>query len=158
MRQIIASAVLPLALLVTATIAAPTSLSAQTLSADGNTPGLKIEIQDLKRDEGGTVTLRFQLINESDKHFDAGCALRETSSDECGTISGVHLIDAANKKKYLVVRDASNKCACARLHRVDKGAKVNLWAKFAAPPTQVQKITVVVPEFQPVESVPITER
>ena len=32
---------------------------------------------------------------------------------------------------------------------------VDLWAKFAAPPENVEKITVVVPEFQPVDSGPI---
>jgi hypothetical protein len=39
---------------------------------------------------------------------------------------------------------------------VEKGAKVNLWAKFAAPPANVEKVTVVVPDFQPIDGVPIT--
>jgi len=128
----------------------------QVLSADGEVPGTKIEIRDLKRDEGGTVTLRFQLINNSDRSFSA-CSLRETG-DTCEAISGVHLIDVSNKKKYLVVRDSAQKCVCATLRNLGKGEKTNLWIKFPAPPDNVQKITVVVPQFDPIENVPITPR
>jgi hypothetical protein len=68
----------------------------------------------------------------------------------------VNLLDAANKKKYLVVTDASKKCVCSELkEEVAKGARLNLWAKFPAPPESVQKITVVIPGFEPIESVPI---
>ncbi|MGE5270402.1 MAG: hypothetical protein ACM3JG_12110, partial [Thiohalocapsa sp.] len=71
-------------------------------------------------------------------------------------ISGVHLIDNLNKKKYLTVRDTNGKCACSSIKGIDKGAKASLWAKFAAPPENVDKITVVVPDFQPIDNVPIT--
>jgi hypothetical protein len=131
---------------------------AQELSADGDAPGTKIVVQDLKRDEGGTVTLRFQMINETDKKFGDRCGFREDGGEGCGPISGVHLLDAANKKKYLVVRDASRKCACAEFRVLEPGGRINLWAKFAAPPVGVQKVTVIVPQFQPVESVPISNR
>src|SRR4051794_31675497 len=118
---------------------------AQELSADGDAPGTKIVVQDLKRDEGGTVTLRFQMINETDKKFGDRCGFREDGGEGCGPISGVHLLDAANKKKYLVVRDASRKCACAEFRVIEPGSRINLWAKFAAPPVGVQKVTVIVP-------------
>ena len=134
-------------------IAAPAV--AAELKAEGNEPGLNVVIQDLKRDESNSVTLRFQLVNESGKAFHPGCKWREASNRACEEVGGVHLIDNANKKKYLVVRDSTGKCACAKLGSLAKGAKANLWAKFAAPPENVEKITVVVPEFQPVDSVPI---
>ena len=148
---------LPLVLL-SAMAAAALSAEAQELSADGDEPGTKIVVQDLKRDEGGTVTLRFQMINDTDKKFGDRCGFREDSGESCGPISGVHLLDTANKKKYLVVRDASRKCSCAEFKVIEPGRRLNLWAKFAAPPAGVQKVTVVVPLFQPVESVPITSR
>src|SRR5947207_7526404 len=35
------------------------------LKAEGSIPGLSVVVQDLKRDEANSVTLRFQLINAS---------------------------------------------------------------------------------------------
>jgi hypothetical protein len=130
------------------------SAAAQSLSAEGQKPGLKIDIRELKRDEGGMVTLRFQLSNDSDDAFGA-CSLRDSPADPCGSLTGVHLIDGANKKKYLVVRDSAKKCVCSMMDNVRRGTKTNLWAKFPAPPDNVQKVTVVVPHFEPIENVPI---
>ena len=36
------------------------------------------------------------------------------------------------------------------------GERVNLWSKFPAPPEDVQKISVVVPHFGPMDDVPIS--
>jgi hypothetical protein len=43
------------------------SMSAQELVGEGEKAGTKIVVRGLKRDEGGTVTLRFQLINDGEK-------------------------------------------------------------------------------------------
>jgi hypothetical protein len=57
------------------------------------------------------------------------------------------------------VKDASGKCLCTGIKgNIAKGQPVNLWAKFPAPPTTVQKVAVVVSGFEPVEGVPITDR
>jgi hypothetical protein len=126
---------------------------------EGEKAGQRVEVRDIRRDEGGTITLRFQLVNEGDSEINS-CSLRDTQHNEdCGTIGAVHLIDAANKKKYLVVRDAQKKCVCSEgVKSLRKGGQSNVWAKFPAPPDSVQKITVVVPGFEPVEGVPITSR
>jgi len=130
---------------------------AAELKAEGTEPGISILIQDLKRDESNSVTLRFQVINDSGKSFHPGCKWREASNRACEEVGGVHLIDNANKKKYLVVRDSTGKCACALIREVKAGARTNLWAKFAAPPANVEKVTVVVPDFQPIDGVPIAQ-
>lgn len=130
-----------------------TAVSAQELAGEGERAGTKVVVRDLKRDDGGTITLRFRVVTTN-----------EQPSQLYQLVGGyldskVHLIDAANKKKYLVVKDSSNKCECTELRgSVAKDAPVNLWAKFPAPPATVQKITVVVSGFEPIESVPITER
>ncbi len=126
---------------------------AEELVGEGERPGTKIVVKDVKRDEGGTVTLRFQMNSDN-----------ETATPIYQLVGGyldekVHLIDAANKKKYLIVEDASGKCLCTELKGdIGKDKPVNLWAKFPAPPATVQKITVVVSGFEPIESVPITDR
>jgi hypothetical protein len=136
-------------------LAAP--ISAEELKSEGTIPGFSIVIQDLKRDQANSVTLRFQMINNSDKPVGLGGKFKDPASKGGGNdIGGVHLIDNVNKKKYLAVRDTAGKCACAEIKNLGKGEKASLWAKFAAPPDNVDKITVVVPDFQPVDNVPIT--
>jgi hypothetical protein len=142
--------------LLAAAVAAPVTasgVSAQQLVGEGEIAGTKIIVRELTRDEGGTVTVRLQLVNETDEPKDIFEMI--LGSD------WVHLIDAANKKKYLVITDRSGKCACtdgSQLRSVSKDSPVNVWAKFPAPPEDVRKLTVVVKSFDPVESVPIMRR
>lgn len=130
-----------------------TGLRAQELAGEGERAGTRIIIKDIKRDDGGTVTLRFQMTNEEEKPEGIYQILGGYLPDR------VHLIDAANKKKYLTVKDSSGKCLCTEIKgSIAKGKSVNLWAKFPAPPATVQKVSVVVFGFEPVEAVPITDR
>jgi hypothetical protein len=126
--------------------------------ADGELPGLKAEIHELKRTGGDTLTLKFSIANGSakDMNFSYDFGEKDKTGDY-NSIGGVHLIDAEAKKKYFVVRDAEGQCACSRdLKAVNPGSRSQLWAKFPAPPETVQKITIVVPHFLPVEDVPIS--
>jgi hypothetical protein len=122
--------------------------------AEAQTPGIRAEVQQLKRDTGGTLTLRFAIINDSDDKFGDGCAFR-ASGKECGYISGVYLIDAANKKKYTVINDAEGRCICASVDKIEPHSRINFWAKFPAPPPNVQAISVAIPQFIPIDDVPI---
>jgi len=131
----------------------PGLVGGQELLGEGEKSGTRIVIKDVKRDEGGTVTLRFQMMTDNETPEGLYQILGGYLPDR------VHLIDAANKKKYLTVKDASGKCLCTDIKGgVAKDKSVNLWAKFPAPPSTVQKISVVVSGFEPVESVPITDR
>ena len=131
----------------------PTAVAAEGLVGEGEAAGTKIVIKDIKRDEGGTVTLQFQMVNDNEKPAPVYQLLDGSLDDK------VHLIDAASKKKYLTVKDASDHCICSKAKgEVEKDKPINLWAKFPAPPDSVQKITVVVSGFIPVKSVPITPR
>jgi hypothetical protein len=110
---------------------------------------------DLKRDSGGTLTLRVVMINETGRIFGDNCAFREDGLD-CETFSAVHLLDIANKRKYQTVRDEHRKCSCSvQVKGVPANGRINLWAKLAAPPENVEKITVVIPRFMPMDDVPI---
>ena len=101
MSRTIACALISLGLLVLA----PAAARAQQLEGEGTTPGSKVVVRDLKRDEGGTVTLSFQIINDGERPLKTYGVLGDTYAMDL-----VHLIDAANKKKYLVVTDAAKKC------------------------------------------------
>ncbi|MGZ9214617.1 MAG: hypothetical protein ACXW53_22235 [Candidatus Binatia bacterium] len=141
--------------------AAPAPQSAPAKAAlatsDGETPGARVEVQELKRVSGGTVMLRFTMINDADKTLNVGYDFGAGSTSDIGTVAGVHLIEPVGKKKYLVVRDSESKCDCSRgVKDIAAKSRVNLWARFPAPPDNVEKIGVVIPHFSPMDDVPLS--
>ncbi|MGH7828730.1 MAG: hypothetical protein ACREP8_01005 [Candidatus Binatia bacterium] len=135
-----------------------TQAKAVLASSDGETPGWRVEIQELKRVSGGTVMLRFVMINDGDQTLSFGHNFVQPGiSGDYANIGGVHLLDPVGKKKYLVIRDTQNNCDCSKgLKNVDAKSRVNLWARFPAPPDNVEKIAVVVPHFSPMDDVPLS--
>ncbi|MGQ0761967.1 MAG: hypothetical protein ACT4OT_08125 [Acidobacteriota bacterium] len=143
----------------TAPVAPPVSAGPAIATADGDMPGIRVEVQELKRNSGGTVTLKFAMINDSDKGF--GLAYNFTDGDYSNaansSVGGTHLIDPVGKKKYFVVRDTENTCLCSRgVPDIAPKSRANLWAKFPAPPDDVQKISIVIPHFGPIDDVAIS--
>jgi hypothetical protein len=127
-------------------------------SADGEKPGSRLEVQELKRASGGTVMFRFTMINDGDKDFSLYSGFIQPGTNDHSNISGVHLLDPVGKKKYLVVRDSQGKCDCSQgLGNIAPKSRINLWARFPAPPDNVEKIGVVVPHFSPMDDVPLSK-
>jgi len=138
--------------------AAPAGVIASTEADQG---GVRIDITELKRSSGGTVNLKFVITNNGDKYFSTAgerLADKETGSDY-RSVSGIHLVDPVNKKKYFVVRDSDKNCLCSQdvADVKEGGGRVTLWAKFPAPPPEVQKITIQIPHFQPIDDVTISQ-
>jgi hypothetical protein len=129
-------------------------------TSDGEKAGTRIEVTELKRTSGGTLSLKFVVVNDSDKTLGFGYdfASPDNHIKDHATVGGITLVDPVNKKKYFVVRDAEDKCVCSSgVHDLPKSSRANLWAKFPAPPESVQKISIVVPHFAPMDDVPIAK-
>lgn len=131
-------------------------------SADGEKSGSRIDVTELKRVSGNMVSLKLVLVNDTNgtivigEEFEGSQESPSQMGVDNGSISGVYLVDAAGGTKYTVIRDAHGVCACSTdLSAIGSKSKVNLWAKFAAPPDSVTKLTVTLPHFQPVEDVPL---
>ncbi|PYQ51661.1 MAG: hypothetical protein DMF59_07205 [Acidobacteria bacterium] len=142
----------------TVTSAAPTT--GVVASTDGETSGTHIDVTEFKRASGNTVSLKFVLTNSgSDSFAMYGHKLGDHDMrHDYKSVGGIHLVDPVNKKKYFVVRDSEQKCICSNeVADVKPGEKVNLWAKFPAPPPDVTKVTIEVPHFQPMDDVPISQ-
>jgi hypothetical protein len=124
-------------------------------TTDGEQPGIRIDVTELKRSSGDTVTLRFSLVNGSSEDFTLADTLRLRGSGQ--NVSGVYLLDPANKKKYQVIMGADDQCVCSSgvPYTLEAGKAINLWAKFPAPPADVAEVGVVVPHFIPMDGVPI---
>lgn len=117
-------------------------------TADGESSGTRIEITELSRGSGETVTLKFRLI--ADSGVDTTPYTLMDSSD----LRHVHLIDSAGKKKYLVITDSDGKCLCSSSLKQESiaGKFLNLWARFPAPPAGVKEVSVVFPHFIPTDA------
>lgn len=130
-------------------------------TTDGEYPDVRVEVTELKRTSGDTLTLKFAMINDSGDRLDFSYNFAEEGkyhTIDFASIGGGHLIDAVNKKKYFVLRDTEGKCVCSRsLKTVEPGSRTNLYAKFPAPPESVEKITVIIPHFIPMDDVPISK-
>jgi hypothetical protein len=131
-------------------------------SADGEKSGSRIDVTELKRVSGNMVSLKFVLVNDSNAgipisyNFLPAVESPSQMGQDTDSIAGVYLTDTAGATKYTVVRDAHGLCVCSTgLGTVGSKSKVNLWAKFPAPPDSVTKLTVTLPHFQPVEDVPL---
>jgi len=136
---------------------APQAAAKPLATADGAKPGTRVEVQELKRVSGGTVMFKFTMINDADERLNVGYDFGAGSTTDIATVAGVHLIEPVGKKKYLVVRDTKNDCDCSRgVRDIAAKSRVNLWARFPAPPDSVEKITVVVPHFSPMDDVAIS--
>ena len=150
--------ILFLSLLAAAAVPSSAAPPGPVATTDGERPGTRVEVTELKRTSGGTLSLKFTMVNESDKSIGFGYDFgsRDNQIKDHATVGGITLVDPVNKKKYFVVRDAENKCVCASgLKDIPKGSRANLWAKFPAPPANVGKITIVIPHFAPMDDVPI---
>lgn len=149
----------PTATTASVTPAAPTP--GAIASTDGERQGAHIDVTELKRTSGGTVTLQFVLTNNSSTSFaTVGNYFGDpqVSKDSYRDLSGIHLLDPANKKKYFVVTDSEKSCVCSKnIDDIAAGGRASLWAKFPAPPPEVTKVTVEIPHFQPMDDVPISQ-
>ena len=136
--------------------AAPVSAGASLAATDGDIPGIRVAINDLKR-SSSSVTLKFTIYNDSDKEFDIYGKFNEDPYKAYRNFGGVHLVDTASKKKYFALSDSDNKCLCSDdVPAIAAKSSVALWVKYPPIPDDVQKITVQIPHFIPMDDVPIT--
>ncbi len=138
--------------------AAPAAGGPVLARADGDKAGLSVEVTELKRSSGGTLTLKFAMVNNTKEQIRFGGDYGAGGGNvDDNSVSGAHLIDAVNKKKYLVVRDSCKICVCSVVKSaIPVGERMNLWAKFPAPPDNVKVISVMIPHFAPMDDVPIS--
>ncbi len=136
------------------------SAPAVLATAQGETPGTRVELHSLKRSSGDILTLTFALVNDSNQPVAFGYNYVEKgkNTQDFASIGGTHLIDGAGKKKYLVLRDSDEIPLVSRgLADIPAQGRANLWAKFPAPPADVQNVTVIIPHFTPLDDVPISQ-
>ena len=120
---------------------------------EGNEAGVHADILSLKRTEGGLLTLRVAFDNET------GGEIKNKALPGGGNVENFQLVDFLNKRKYNVLRTSDGACLCTSLNPLtssEPGKRI-LWAKFTAPPESVTRISLLLPEAEPVDDIPITK-
>jgi hypothetical protein len=92
---------------------------ASGVSSDGK---VRADMLSLKRTEGDTVTLRFAIVNDSNKTVSV-------------TMGNMRLIDLVGRTSY---EPGVTSSTCS----ADSGAKAICWAVFAAPGSNTKSINV----------------
>jgi hypothetical protein len=135
---------------------APASAGAPLAATDGDIPGIRVAINELKR-SSSAVTLKFTMFNDTDAEFSIYGKFNESPYVGYQNVAAVHLVDTVSKKKYFAVADSNNKCLCSDdVPPIAKKSSVVLWVKYPPIPDDVQKITVQIPHFIPMDDVSIT--
>jgi hypothetical protein len=119
----------------------------------GAEPGARAKILSLKRTEGGLLTLRIAFENAT------GGEIKNKALPGAGNVENFQLVDFIHKRKYSVLRTTDGACLCTSLNpfnSLEPGTRV-LWAKFTAPADTVSKISLLLPDAEPVDGIPISK-
>jgi hypothetical protein len=118
-------------------------------SQNTNWSGLVADVMEFRR-KANTLTalVRIRNLNES--------ATSVLNSD----FSGAYVLDEAQGKKYEVLKDEEGGyiASAGGTTGLVSGSSMIIWMKFPAPPSDVQKATLTIPETPPFEDLTIQNR
>jgi hypothetical protein len=129
---------------------------------DHEIEGVEVVLLEAKRTSGDTITVKWKYRNQTKEKKEL---VKSTSSwsDAYRFSLDAYLIDPLNKKKYLVLKDEKGNPIATR-HELKQlvitlapGQTISTWAKFPAPPAQVEKISIYIPSVSPFEDIPISK-
>lgn len=122
-------------------------------SIDAEWSGVQTDLLEVRRMSDNTIRVRWRYRNTSDQEV----ALYGADAVYLLSLQ-TYLLDPVNKKKLFVVTDAKGKAVgtdMGQSFRVKPKESWTAWAKFPAPPANVEKITVVIGKTPPFEDVAI---
>lgn len=130
-----------------------TAATGSAMKSDTEIDGITAEVVSVARTDGDTITVKFKFSNGSQKKTNV--YLTGYSPDNLA--EKVYYIDAKNKKKYTVIKDAGGDSVCSKTQSVElePGESKSGWSKLPAPPAGVTTITLFLPGTPPFEGVPL---
>jgi hypothetical protein len=137
------------------------SQPAAIATAEHEVGGVEVALMEVKRTTGDSVTIKFRYTNKttSTKKLDHG----GQGLDAWRFAWDAYFVDPATNKKYVTLKDQDGNPVAANHQQFGTGITlaarqvVNTWAKFPAPPTDVEKVTVYLPGAPPFEDVAVTK-
>jgi hypothetical protein len=131
-----------------------TEPAAKAMVEETEWPGVTAELASVERSSGNMLTIKFKYTNAGSSKVEIA-KLGQYNHDN--VLDHVYYVDANNKKKYLVVKDAEKKALGTNLKyfTLAPGESKAAWGKFPEPPADVQSISIYLPGAPPFEDVPI---
>ncbi|KOG30671.1 hypothetical protein [Streptomyces varsoviensis] len=134
--------------------------AAQSTTAIGEMKGpdgIVVTLNSAIREDGGFITVNGTLTNRGSKVFNAyAWRSKETEMRSQSSISGASLVDAAGKKRYLILRDTDGECLCSTgLYGIKPNESRPIFAQFPAPPQSVTQVDFQLPSM-PTVNIKIT--
>lgn len=122
-----------------------------------NDPQLRCDLLEVKRVSGGSLTVRWRLVNTAGQPQGmVATAPKNISYDYQYT--ELYYTDPAENKKYGFLSDSQqNRLMQVFFGTLEPGQQRGNWAKFPAPPATSKKITIHIPNFPPFEDIPVAE-
>ena len=111
-------------------------------------PNIRIEVEELKRTADGTVMLKFAVVNDTQRDLD-------NSFLGSNFLTDVHLVDLLNRKQYGVGMKTVVDTLSSTFGGAKAKSRTEVWAIYGAPPQGVTKLTLVLPNFYPIDDVPL---
>ncbi|MBA2529519.1 MAG: hypothetical protein H0V19_06075 [Euzebyales bacterium] len=130
------------------------------ITARGSVQDATLEISALYRTAPDVVTLEAALVADPDGNgFSPYDQFGGGETGDYAYFSGVTLDDLGNGRRYKVLRDTEGVCVCSRTpnNTINPGDRLYLYASFPAPPPTVDTVTISVPQFQPLNDIPIAD-
>lgn len=121
--------------------------------------GAEVTLVEARRTGGESVTVKWRYRNPTSSSLKLSKG-GTSWLDAYQLTAEAFLVDPVNKKKYLVITD-DQKYPLASKHgdwqgvTLQPGQALSAWAKFPAPPAEVDKLTVTLPGVAPFEDVPV---
>ena len=126
-----------------------------------NIAGVEVALMKVKRSGGDTLTVYWNYTNNSSEDKELTPTYGGGWYGPYKLAGDTYIIDNVNQKKHLVVkandRPITSKLTLGYRNPIPSGARVNVWAKFPAPPADVETISVYIPGIPPIEDVQITD-
>ena len=127
---------------------------------DHESGGVEVALIEVKRASGDTLNVRWRYHN--------GTPDEQTLFEESSTwytkyrlAADTYFLDLINQKKHLVLKAEGNPITSQTTHdygtlTLAPDGTINAWAKFPAPPSTVETISVYISGVPPFEDIPIS--
>ncbi|MFJ1698163.1 hypothetical protein ACIOHC_24110 [Streptomyces sp. NPDC088252] len=113
--------------------------------------GLSLVVNEVKRDNGGFVTVSGVIKNDGDE---ASSGSQWSGSESAivaknpNSVAGATLVDKVGKKRYYILRDTDGRCLCTTgLTAIPSGKFVSVFMQFPAPPATSTEVDFTLPTF-----------
>ncbi len=161
----ISAAILPAAAAGSGRSASGSPAAAPVLATgDYEVEGVEVALLSVKRVSDGTLTVKWEYLNKSDKPKKLGESFKGMGwSEPFSLVYDAYLVDARNRMKYAIVKDTKGNLVAGKhpgkgkVFVLEPGKTLGTWAKFIAVPPDVKKISVFIPGVAPFEDVAIGE-